>query len=321
MLSDFLPEYHSAMAAILACGGVGILVWWLSSVRGLTLVGPWIWTAAALLTLAVAEIAIATLALEPSGASALRLVATAGILTPGMALLGAKRPQDTAWNFVVVALWIVLALPAVEYFFLDRSGPLVVQGARAWFLVALILMGLLNYLPTRFALSALLAASSQLVAFAPWLQLTKTPPNSGHVILALGLADLAIGLAAIGVLPRRRGLAGRDRVWVDFRDAFGTLWGLRVAERVNAASTANDWGLHLGWGGFRSSVSTNSQDTAPDRARATGPSKIDRQLDQVLKNLLRRFVSPSWIDTRLGQDGSLLPEPDAADRPDPDAPA
>lgn len=301
LLGMALVDGHFAgLSALFAGLGVGMMLWRFAAIRDLTLLAPWSWALASLFSLAAAEVLITTAAWGPDAATALRFVAAAGSLTPGMSQLGAKRPQHGAWNFVVVSLWLVLALPAVEFFFLDRTGPFVVRGARACFLASLIGVGLLNYLPTRFAVSAVFVAASQCVLFAhvlaPVLRGVDWAPHSARVALALGLVDVAIGLAASNVVPRRPARAGRDRLWLDFRDAFGTLWGLRVAERVNAAAAANRWNLTLGWRGFR-----KHNDAEPSAASAA----VDRQLNQVLRNLLRRFVSTPWLESRLGAEPSV----------------
>jgi hypothetical protein len=83
-------------------------------------------------------------------------------------------------------------------------------------------------------------------------------------------------------VPRRRkARTPLDRVWLDFRDLLGTMWALRVLERINAASSQNGWGARLTW--RRWIVSQ-----APPEA-----------LQRSLRMLLRRFVSEQWIDERL----------------------
>jgi hypothetical protein len=76
-------------------------------------------------------------------------------------------------------------------------------------------------------------------------------------------------------------------VWRDFRDSFGTVWGLRVMERMNASAKMYDWPVALEWSGFTNRDSSQG-DVHPPAA-----------VEDSLRTLLRRFVSPGWIDKRL----------------------
>ena len=76
-----------------------------------------------------------------------------------------------------------------------------------------------------------------------------------------------------------------DEVWCDFRDMYGSLWALRVSERVNVAGRAAEMEVSLGWHGIQG---------VPPGADSTA-------LDRHLKSLLRRFVSREWIARRLGK--------------------
>jgi hypothetical protein len=93
---------------------------------------------------------------------------------------------------------------------------------------------------------------------------------------------------------RNRANANRlDRVWLDFRDAFGVVWSLRILERMNASATMYDWPVTLTWHGFEPRASATHVDT---------PSI----LEESFRTLLRRFVSPEWIEARLPEQGALV---------------
>jgi hypothetical protein len=111
--------------------------------------------------------------------------------------------------------------------------------------------------------------------------------------VALGLIVAAMLWAA---WKGRRTTAsdGYDRLWIDFRDAFGLLWALRVQERVNAAAAMYGWPFMLVWSGF---VETES-----GQPIAAFSPETEKALRQNLKGLLRRFVSPEWIGERLAGD-------------------
>lgn len=222
----------------------------------------------------------------------LRLAAVALTFCPVLAVLGAKRPQHAAWSFVVLAFWGILALPAAETFFLQRGQRLEMGDARSWFLWILILIGPVNYLPTRQWLAAALLAIAQAIALSEYLPLIHRPLFAGQFLVALMLGCLA---PLVARAPRCRDVASPyDRLWLDFRDTFGLFWSLRLQERVNAVAATNNWPLVLGWSGIadRETGASLSQFNA----------SIEPTLRTTMKGLLRRFVSNCWIAARMGSD-------------------
>lgn len=251
----------------------------------------WWWSIVSLVAVAGVEVWIADDALEPATAGALRFFAALSTFCPGMAVLGAKRPQDRAWQAIVLALWLVLALPAGQSMLLG-IGAVELHSAWSWFLVILIAAGGINYLFTRFWLASLIFVSAQLILLAQFLSwLPAVVPGEQAPIVGLGLADAALVLAALGVWPARAAATPIDRVWIDFRDAFGVVWGLRIAERINASARMYGWNVVLSWHGL----------VQPDGTPAAAlPPETDQAVRESLKTLLRRFVSPAWIAERLG---------------------
>jgi hypothetical protein len=275
-------------------GAVGLIVMLAGRqrLRGTTLVAPWSWATFSLVAVASCE---ALAGCVDSGGrdwtSPLRFSAAATTFCPSMARLGAKRPQNRAWQLVVLSLWIILALPAWEG--LVVVGRQVhVSGVRAGFLLVLIAVGLLDALPTRYWLSALLVAAGQLCLVGRYLPLAALSGRTAGAIGGLGLIVAAISLIVAGLPPRRAPGRREDRVWLDFRDAFGALWALRVAQRVNASASMSGWNVFLGWNGLRTaSGQKNSVVIAPH---------VERAFDKTLRAVLARFVSAEWIDVRLG---------------------
>jgi hypothetical protein len=259
------------------------------AVRQTTLIAAWWWAAVAVIVWAAVELAAALDQRGGNAWEAARLAATTLSFCPAMALLGAKRPQNRAWNFVVVSLWAILALPAAESFFLRPGQSPHIGDARTWFLWIMLLLAPINYAATRYAVPAFLLAAGQLIALAPYLALIRRPlvPQGGVV----GLVAVAAALAgAFLVGTRKRTDRGYDRLWLDFRDAFGLFWAARVEERVNAAATQQEWNLELTWGGFRRRQTGES-------ASEVDPN-VEPALRVALKGLLRRFVMSEWIEQR-----------------------
>jgi hypothetical protein len=271
------------------------------SIRPTTLVAAWWWTLAALVSWSFVELAAALSgpALNRAIVEALRFAAVGLTFCPVVALMGAKRPQHQAWNFVVLALWAMVALPAAEAFFL--RGRLQIGLARSLFTWVLILLTPLNFIATRYWASALLVATGQALGFSShlhgvgqsnglsYVQFIGPPPLVGLMLCGLGLL-----IAGVLSLRARMAASSYDHLWLDFRDTFGLFWALRVQERINAAAQQYGWDLELTWSGFRGS----------DGARlAKINATVEPTLRTTFKGLLRRFVSSEWIAARLGSPG------------------
>jgi hypothetical protein len=297
------PGWLGAVSVTLTLA-IGLLVL-LSRRRALsqtTLIGAWWWTLAALVAWSLVEFAAAVVspAAGKSWLPPLRLAAIALSFCPIVALIGAKRPQHAAWNFVVLSLWGIVTLPAVEAFFLHRGQRIEMGAARGWFLWVLILLTPINFVPTRYWLAALLVAAGQTLALSPHLPLLRgalgvgQSPALSSVLDALTLGLCASALLAAWAFSRQERPTPNpyDRLWLDFRDTFGLFWALRVQERINAAAQQSGWDLDLKWHGFR-----RRNDVAPF---ATIDPTIEPTLRTTFKGLLRRFVSNSWIAERLG---------------------
>lgn len=294
------PGWLGAIAASLTLTmGLTALLFSRRALSPTTLTAAWWWTLTAVIAWGFVEIAAAVIFpvaskpwLEP-----LRLAAVTLSFCPVVALIGAKRPQHAAWNFVVLALWGIVALPAAEAFFLHRGQRIDMGDARGWFLWILVLLTPINFVPTRFWLASLLVAAGQMLALAPYLPLMRQVGPSATLSDARGL--LAYALCACGVfaawaVSRRNRITTNpyDRLWLDFRDSLGLFWALRVQERIQAAAQQYGWDLDLTWSGFR----RGSDGAEP----GTIDPAIEPALRTTFKGLLRRFVSNAWIATRLG---------------------
>jgi hypothetical protein len=286
---------HVAMVAI--CGFIELILLLVlrRRVRQTTLTAAWWWAVAATISFVVVEV-VAFLwrqQLGESGATSLRLIAAPLAFCPAMAVLGAKRPQHLAWQFIVLSMWGVLAIPGLEHFVLQRAAAIELHGVRIAFVMALIGLGVLNWVPTRHWEAAICIAVGQALLYVE--QFPGLPNLAVGAFVAPGAAVFFVMgtvVLTLDVFAPRRDESGLDRVWLDFRDSYGALWALRVAERVDAAAAMHEWPLSLTWSGFR------WNETPPEGADV---ENIPSAINVVLDNLLRRFVSQEWIAKRREQ--------------------
>jgi hypothetical protein len=295
VLPIFDVSHATTVVLLLFCGATltVLLVGW-RAIQQTTLVSAWSWSLAAILGLA--GLVVARELLDSSHADsldALRFAIAALTFCPVISLLGSKRPQHKAWNFIVLSLWVVLTLPGAEMLLLQRGQGLEVNDARGWFLWILLVLLPINFLPTKFWLPAIFATLAQALLLSEYLPLVRQRP-AFDLSGAISLITIAtLGTLLIERRPNR--VADRfDRVWLAFRDTFGLLWGLRVAERVNAAAMQHSLPVELTWQGFRNR-------TDGSQIVSLGEDE-ERVLRQALSGLLRRFVTTKWIAERTSSD-------------------
>jgi hypothetical protein len=320
------PAHNNTMRLIilivLAAPALAGLAYAWRPTRGTTLRAAWWWSVAAVVAVALTDAATGESA---AGASA-RFAAAILTFCPAVALFGAKRPQDRAWQWIVLAFWGILSLPAAEALVFSPHEPPQPHPVWSWFLMGLIVVGCANYLFTRYWLSGLAVAAAQCVLLHSYLPFSHgesvTKPGAG-----LSMLMGAILLPALGLPRRVKPRNPLDRLWRDFRDQYGVVWALRIAERINASAHMYNWPVQLDWHGFQNAPlaavdrppdsravdrTPRAVDRSPDRS--TGPTEglpaqplaltlqPSAELDQAFRSLLRRFVSPEWIERRLGSD-------------------
>ena len=299
---NILPAWANFPVTIgaIAIGLVFLLRQW-RELRGLTLCGPWWWCVVVLMAIAGVETLVAwapgfgdSAVSEP-----LRFMALTGLFMPLMSLMGAKRPQHNAWHFIVISLWGILALPALETLFLQRGQALEMYDARGWFLLALVIISALNLGLVRWWPSALLIAAAEvlmLAAYLPGVRVSVVAQWEPTGRIAWGCILLATALAVMQWQRHRQrasSVPAWDRLWLDFRDGFGALWAIRIAEQINQVAEQQQWSFRVKWGGFRSTGSGEPLTQSPFEQRPA--------LGQVVENLFRRFVDRPWMEARLGR--------------------
>jgi hypothetical protein len=191
----------------------------------------------------------------------------------GVAVLGARWPGAAAWNFVVLGLLAVLLLPLAESLLL--GGEQHRGGVRALFLAIVLAVGVLNYLPTRRALAALLVGAGCALNLGR-LCGTWTELNT--------VSDWPLALApwaAFDLFGRTAESSEVDRLWLDFRDRFGAIWALRLSEQFNHAAANAGWPVVLSWHGLQ-----------PATRHGLPDPSLQPAVTASLRALLKRFGDP-----------------------------
>ena len=300
----------SALAAGLAAFVAALAAAGWRRARGTTLAAPLAWAVASAAVLALVEGALAWngAAIPTSTASLLRYAAAVGTFCPLMAVLGAKRPQDRGWQWIVLSLWIVLLVPAGQAWASRTGGAFALAPMWRLMLGALIALGLLNYLPTRHAFASAMIAVAEMGLLEDYF----TAPSSDSATHRLGgAALLAVAAVRITGSTRRRGLIAEapnsaalpdDQLtpftqrWLAFRDGWGAFWALRILHRINETATLSHWPVRLQWNGFGPVEATPPHD--PHRPLVTPQSAIrdpqseippSAHIQQTMDTLLRRF--------------------------------
>jgi hypothetical protein len=261
-------------------------------VKSTTLVAPLIWLGISCCGLSLANY----LGAIPNDSIA--YCAGCCTLLPAMAVLGAKRPQDQAWQCIVFALGVVLLLPVAEVWLINQAWNLRDERIRIWFLVILIVVQWTNWCITRQFLAVTTYTAGQVLLL--WSIMPWNTESKGLVSLPTACWFITLGLLVAWWIERRALRSHRPqstnlptwlhdyhRQWIDFRSWYGVVWGLRVQERINEVARLQQWPFELNWSGF-----VMRTETTDDLA------KYQPAVEQIWQNVLRRFVSQAWMDVR-----------------------
>jgi hypothetical protein len=275
------PNSYIPGATVFLAIVVAAVVWraaW--RLRGTTLAAPALWATITALVFAIVEGFIPSRNLgDVALATALaRYGATAGTFCPIMAVLGAKRPQDRGWQWVVASLWLILLVPAGQAWVARGGNTLELSAVWRVLLVGLAGLTLLNYGPTAWCVNAALVAGGQFVLLSVYFYDATVEDLCMSRLIAVALFAVAAGLR-----PWRRrdvGMHATER-WLAFRNGWGAFWGLRVMHRINETAEASQWPVRLTWGGF---AFTNEH-----RDAATLDERVSAHIEQTMDSLLWRF--------------------------------
>jgi hypothetical protein len=191
----------------------------------------------------------------------------------------------------------VLFLPAVTAWNRDlRPAPLHLEAPMLAGYGLVLVMGAGNYLGTRFAVSAFLIAVACLSVVWPMSVFASRSPWPASTMRAAATIGLSVAtwLAAWQAGRRRRRRGHRlERVWGDFRDLFGVVWGRRMMDRLNDAAREEGWPVRLHFDGFAPVDPAKPVELSPEQSA---------RVEHALRWLLRRFVDPEWIEERMTND-------------------
>jgi hypothetical protein len=238
--------------------------------RGTSLLHALIWVLVAWLTWGLAFLCEDS---ERAGMQPGRYCAVCLTGCAGVAVLGARRPNVIAWNFVVLGLFTVMALPLMESQFIGTHP---VDGLRIFFMAGTVAVGVLNYLPTRLAPAALLL---MLVGAGEITLLYASPrrPGFGTGMVFDLLLSVVPWLAWICLARRAADRSNFDRLWLNFRDRWGLVWSHRIREQFNHAAQNAGWPVKLAWHGL-----THVKDESP----AADQEKFVEMLQKTLQRFL-----------------------------------
>jgi hypothetical protein len=169
------------------------------------------------------------------------------------------------------------------------SGDFMLRLHPAWsgFLVLLLFVQLTNHMGTRLWPSSVAGVLGQLVLLDSYLPWSPLSFRDATVMVAF------VCFLAAGVVVYHRSSAGRerpqratgDRCWLDFRDAYGVVWGLRVLDRMNHLAVQQGWPIRLTWNGFVATGFESSNFPWED-------------VERCFEFQLAKFVSDDWMARR-----------------------
>jgi hypothetical protein len=200
-----------------------------------------------------------------------------------VAVLGARRPGVTAWNFVVLALLAVDLLPLAKGVLAGK--PTDVDLVHLLCVAATIAVGILNYLPTRMAPAALLLLIGCALVFAAMATTAESARSRQHLLEIGWLAVACVPWVAFwSMRSRPRAASEFDRLWLAFRNRFGLVWAQRLREQFNRSAAHAGWPVVLRWQGLRLTRGAGSPD-----------AETQDEMVVALQALMKRFMSEKAI--------------------------
>jgi len=300
---------RAPLVLLLALGSTGNpwLVAW-QGARGTALRPALVWVGLAIVLSVAAQVAALSEPLSAGrpGAGRLIYVAILSILAALVSILNARTPGGRVWAGLMVVLVLVFLIPWLEEpTRLRRAQGLAQLHLDApWtiFYGLLVVVGLTNYLPTRFGIAA---ACLGLVFFLEYMVLTRVDwpaerrATIGSWVTWTFAVSLWVARSRAGREPAAR--VSCERLWFWFRDHWGVVWALRVQERFNRSAALYRWPVRLRWFGL--------EPADPHEADAAPPCPAEAEA--AFRGLIRRFAQPWRLDLVSGT--RVSPSCDPAD--------
>jgi hypothetical protein len=250
------------------------------------------WAAMALVLSAIAQLVALTepLATGRPMAGGLTYIAVLALLAALISVLNARTPGERVWAGLMALLILVFLIPWLEGSGRIRRAaglaPLFLDSPWTLFYGILVVVGVTNYLPTRFGWAA---ACLGLVFILEYLGLTRVDwaPERRAVLWEWVSWSLALSAwVARWTAARARASQGFERLWFWFRDHWGVVWALRTQERFNRAAELAQWPVRLSWFGLVVNGASEEGPRLEDPAAAS----------TTFRGLIRRFAQAWRLD-------------------------
>jgi hypothetical protein len=159
------------------------------------------------------------------------------------------------------------------------------------FYFVVVVTGLANHLPTRFAPGGLVLGCGYAGVFLALIQGVSSSAGQWAWNLFPLVTCAAVWLVCVLPAPPAQRSAF-DRVWAWFRDRWGLVWAVRVQERFNREARVAARPVTLTWHGL----------VPHSGASETVDSETLEAATKSLKSLLRRFAEPGALERAAAHD-------------------
>ena len=257
-----------------------------------------IWVALGLLLSCCAQLVALTEPLSTGRPISGRLtyVSVLAILAALVSVLNARRPGERVWAGLMVLLVVVFMIPWLEEAGRMRrpQGVVLVHLESPWtlFYGLLVVVGVTNYLPTRFGMAAACLGFALILEF---IGLTRVDWSLDRRAVVWEWVAWTIGLTfwtARWSARRTPSASGFDRIWLWFRDHWGVVWALRNQERFNRTAELAGWPVRLSWYGLEPVDGVEKGSELP----------VPIDAEPAFRGLLRRFAQADRLN-RVGASG------------------